>query len=132
MPATRALGSMSRNAPIVVPVLLWPHAGTAASNAASAAPRSRFLMRSSRSLDDRELADVLAEAGSLDVVDVQAGRHVQVVLGTQIPGHEAVVRTVLAQRGHQLAAHSVDADHGVQGDRPELDAPLAAAGGRET
>ena len=44
MPAMRALGSMSRNWPIVVPVLLWPNAGSAPSIITIVQVRIRRLM----------------------------------------------------------------------------------------
>src|ERR1041384_4786058 len=71
--------------------------------------------RGCASLDHRELADRRGPARRFDVEDVQAGRHVQVVLGTQVPRHEAVERAVLAERLHQVAVHGVDADGGAAG-----------------
>src|ERR1044072_6637142 len=106
MPVMRALGSISRNVPIVVPVLLCPHAGTAASSVNSAADRIRFLMRTPlSSFDDRNLTDEIAKAGRIDAIDVEPGCHVQIVLGAPVPCHESVVRPVLAQRLHQLSPH---------------------------
>src|SRR6516162_685458 len=83
------------------------------------------------SLDQGELAGVGGGARSLDLEDVEAGRDVEVVLGAQVPGHEAFGAAVLAQGLDQVPAHGVDADRRVERNGAELDASLAAPRDRE-
>src|SRR5687767_4580348 len=118
MPAMRALGSMSRDCPIVVPVLLWAQAASAPGPVASALAVRRLsamirpyrLIPPSRSFHDRELADVRPHARRIHVEDVESGGRIQVVLGAQIPRHVTHIRAVLTQGLHEISAHGVNAD----------------------
>ena len=62
----------------------------------SVMPAQSCSCRSSRSsFHDRELAGGRARGAAVDVEDVEARRHIEIVLGAQIPGHEAVVGAVV-------------------------------------
>src|SRR5437773_2522938 len=106
--AMRALGSISRNDPKVVPVFDCPSAGEAPSSARrpmSAAP----LMPARASLDDCELAHIIRHSRTVHLEDVEPRRDVEIVLGAEIPGHEAHVRAVLPQGLDEIPTHGVDA-----------------------
>src|SRR5512145_1014987 len=99
--AMRALGSMARNWPIVVPTCVC----AAADSRSTAEPRNpaittRFIPCSSRSLDDRELADARLHRAGIDVEHVQTRGQIQVVLGAQVPRHGTGRRAVVHQGLH--------------------------------
>src|SRR5438552_11953154 len=79
------------------------------------------------SLHDPELADPRADPRRIDREHVEARRHVEVVLGAQVPCDESAVRSVVVQRLHEIAAHRVNADRAARRQAAELDAPLAAS-----
>src|SRR5262249_17040010 len=117
--AMRALGSISRNAPNAVPVLVCAQAGAASTHASATSRHARAAAQSNprppgrgdrRLFDDRELADIFAHPSSADLEHVETRRHVQIVLRAQIPWDVALIRPVLLQRAHEIAVHRVDAN----------------------
>src|SRR6185369_635666 len=87
--------------------------------------------RSGRSFEDRELALGGPDSGRVDVIDVEPGREIEIVLRAQVPCDKAVGRPILLQGLNQIAPDGVDANRAVERDGAELDAPLTASRNRE-
>src|SRR5262245_55855513 len=132
MPATRALGSISKNWLMLVPVLLCAFAAAPVPARKEAQARSKkmgfvLIIQLLASFNDCKLANVRAQAASIHVKNVQSWRHIEIILRAQIPRHHAGIGAVVMQCLHQLAAHREDADGAVQRQVAKLHATFAAA-----
>src|SRR6267143_5342223 len=80
------------------------------------------------SLDDRELADLLADIRRIDMIDVNAIRDCKIIFGQQIPFSSAVEEIAFVlDCGDQLSAHGIDPDRAALRQMVKMHRPRAAS-----